>query len=107
MARETWRLDATEADVTETVQGIIAARLDALLAEEKTLVQAASVVGRVCGWARSRPSPDPHRAAEERLHGLERKELLLREGGDSRVRGPQVESFSNTQGSSATSPTAR
>ena len=44
---ETWRLDGTEVDVPETVQGIIAARLDALPAEEKEALQAASVVGKV------------------------------------------------------------
>jgi tetratricopeptide (TPR) repeat protein len=41
-----WKLRASELPMPESVQGIIAARLDALGAEEKALVQAASVVGR-------------------------------------------------------------
>jgi class 3 adenylate cyclase len=77
----TWRLDhAGELPLPESVQGIIAARLDALTPEEKALLQDAAVLGKV-GWlgalaalAGAQPS-----ALEERLHGLERRELLRRE----------------------------
>jgi predicted ATPase/class 3 adenylate cyclase len=41
-----WKLHASELPMPESVQGIIASRLDALAAEEKSLVQAAAVVGR-------------------------------------------------------------
>jgi class 3 adenylate cyclase/tetratricopeptide (TPR) repeat protein len=41
-----WTLRADDLPVPESVQGIIAARLDALEPDEKALVQAASVIGR-------------------------------------------------------------
>jgi tetratricopeptide (TPR) repeat protein len=41
-----WDLRADELPLPDSVQGIIASRLDALAPEEKTLVQAASVAGR-------------------------------------------------------------
>ncbi len=41
-----WKLHEAELPLPESVQGIIASRLDALAPEEKWLVQAASVVGR-------------------------------------------------------------
>ena len=59
----------------ETVQGIIAARLDTLPPEEKELLQEAAVVGRVF-WlgvlGRERWT------LEERLHSLTRKEFVTR-----------------------------
>ena len=71
----------------ETVQGIIAARLDTLAAEEKELLQDAAVMGRTfwlgaLGGERWR--------LEERLHALERKEFVRRErrstvAGETRV----------------------
>jgi class 3 adenylate cyclase/tetratricopeptide (TPR) repeat protein len=64
------------AALPETVQGIIAARLDALGREEKELLQDAAVLGRVFwvgGLGRERA------AAEAALHGLERRELVQRE----------------------------
>jgi len=63
-------------ELPETVQGIIAARLDTLPREEKELLQEASVLGRVF-WlgalGRERWT------LEERLHSLERKEFVSRE----------------------------
>jgi class 3 adenylate cyclase/tetratricopeptide (TPR) repeat protein len=60
----------------ETVQGIIAARLDTLPAEEKKLLQDAAVVGRVF-WlgalGRERWT------LEERLHALARKGFVVRQ----------------------------
>ncbi len=77
---ETWRLDGAHVDVPETVQGIIAARLDALETEEKELLQAASVVGKVF-WQGAVAAVAGVSAweAEERLHALERKELVRRD----------------------------
>jgi class 3 adenylate cyclase/tetratricopeptide (TPR) repeat protein len=64
-----------EVELPETVQGIIAARLDTLPAEEKELLQDASVLGRVF-WlgalGRERWT------LEERLHVLSRKEFVTR-----------------------------
>ena len=80
----------TRSSLPETVQGIIAARLDTLPAEEKELLQDAAVIGRVF-WlgalGRERWT------LEERLHSLERKEFVDREPpklgrGRGRVRLP-------------------
>ena len=54
---ETRRLDASDVEVPETVQGIIAARLDALGRDEKMLLQAAAVVGKVFWLGSVRPLP--------------------------------------------------
>jgi class 3 adenylate cyclase/tetratricopeptide (TPR) repeat protein len=64
----------------ETVQGIIAARLDALAADEKALLQDAAVVGKVF-WAGAVAaiSGQARTAVEQSLHGLERKEFVRRE----------------------------
>ena len=76
LVSERGRLD----DLPESVQGIIAARLDALAREEKELLQDAAVVGKVF-WSgalaqmRARGRID----VEETLHGLERKEFVRRE----------------------------
>jgi class 3 adenylate cyclase/tetratricopeptide (TPR) repeat protein len=63
----------------ETVQGMIAARLDLLEEDEKALVQDAAVVGKTF-WvgALERLSSDAS-ALEHRLHALERKEFVRRE----------------------------
>ena len=67
-----------------TVQGMIAARLDLLESEEKTLIQNAAVIGRTfwlgalvmsCGEERSQ--------LERSLHTLERKEFVRRERSSS------------------------
>jgi class 3 adenylate cyclase/tetratricopeptide (TPR) repeat protein len=58
-------------DLPETVQGIIAARLDSLPPEEKALLQQASVVGKVF-WLHALG------ATEQQLHALQRKELVQR-----------------------------
>src|SRR5579862_87004 len=57
----------------ETVQGLIAARIDQLPPNEKTLVQDASVLGKVF-WSSALES-----ASEEALHALERKEFVRRD----------------------------
>jgi class 3 adenylate cyclase/tetratricopeptide (TPR) repeat protein len=67
-------------ELPETVQGIIAARIDGLRAEEKALLQDAAVVGKVF-WlsAITGLSAGERWTLEERLHGLERKEFIRRE----------------------------
>jgi len=75
-----WRLAAAELPVPESVQGLIAARLDDLPANEKRLIQDASVLGKVI-WlgAVAEMGGSDRFAAEERLHALERRELVRRE----------------------------
>ena len=75
-----WRLERTDVDVPETVQGIIAARLDALEPDEKAVLQTASVVGKVF-WLGAVAAISGISAweAEERLHALERKEFVRRD----------------------------
>jgi class 3 adenylate cyclase len=76
-----WRLDrAEELPLPESVHGIIAARLDALSPEEKALLQDAAVLGKV-GWvgALAALGDTQPMALEDRLHALERKQLLRRE----------------------------
>jgi predicted ATPase len=64
----------------ETIQGLIAARIDGLPPDEKTLLQNAAVLGKVfwLGAARELARLEK-RAAEEQLHALERKEFVRRE----------------------------
>jgi class 3 adenylate cyclase/tetratricopeptide (TPR) repeat protein len=69
-----------ELPLPESVQGIIAARLDTLPSDEKTLVQAASIVGKVfwpgaLGEMLGLPPGD----VERQVHALERKEFVRRE----------------------------
>jgi class 3 adenylate cyclase/tetratricopeptide (TPR) repeat protein len=64
----------------ESVQGIIAARLDTLAPPEKVLVQSAAVVGKVfwIGAVAAIAEVDRHEVAE-RLSALERREFVRRE----------------------------
>jgi class 3 adenylate cyclase len=71
------RGDAEEMPLPETVQGIIAARLDALSVEEKGLLQNAAVLGKVFWLGAVAGGVDRH-AAEMRLHALERKDFVRR-----------------------------
>ena len=96
------RFDA--AALPETVQGIIAARLDALAAGEKVLVQDAAVVGKVFWSGRSPRRRHAPRPVEERLHALERKEFVRRERRSS-VAGEDEYAFRHCW--CATWPTAR
>ena len=64
----------------ETLHGVVAARIDALPAEEKGILQLASVLGKVF-WTDALASlagATPWEL-EERLHALERKEFVRRE----------------------------
>jgi class 3 adenylate cyclase len=71
------RGDAEDLPLPETVQGIIAARLDALSIDEKRLLQDASVLGKVF-WLGAVSGDLDHRTAEVRLHALERKDFVQR-----------------------------
>jgi class 3 adenylate cyclase/tetratricopeptide (TPR) repeat protein len=62
-----------ELALPETVQGLIAARIDGLAPEEKSLLQDASVIGKVF-WPGALPGADA-----ETLHSLERKEFTRRD----------------------------
>ncbi|MDQ2933385.1 MAG: AAA family ATPase [Chloroflexota bacterium] len=67
-------------DLPETVQGIIAARLDALTRDEKELIQDAAVVGKVFWSGAVAQMRGGSRAeVEQPLHALERKEFVRRE----------------------------
>jgi class 3 adenylate cyclase/tetratricopeptide (TPR) repeat protein len=68
----TERGSADDLPLPETVQGLIAARLDGLSPEEKRIVQDASVYGKVF-WAGAVD------ADEDALHSLDRKGILRRE----------------------------
>jgi class 3 adenylate cyclase/tetratricopeptide (TPR) repeat protein len=61
----------------ESVQGIIAARLDSLQPEEKALLQDAAVVGKVF-WLGALARDVERGDLEQRLHALERKEFVQR-----------------------------
>src|SRR5439155_3561731 len=65
------REHADELPLPESVQGIIAARLDSLAPEEKALLQDAAVVGKVF-WLGAVG------ATEQRLHVLQQKEFVQR-----------------------------
>jgi class 3 adenylate cyclase/tetratricopeptide (TPR) repeat protein len=66
----------------ETVQGMIAARLDLLEPEEKTLVQDAAVIGKTF-WVAALQALSGATTLEQRLHALERKEFIRRERAGS------------------------
>ena len=76
----TWGRLQAELALPESVQGIIAARLDALPLDEKLLLQDASVVGKAF-WlgALERIGGRDRAAAELLLHALERKDFVRRE----------------------------
>jgi class 3 adenylate cyclase/tetratricopeptide (TPR) repeat protein len=76
-----WQLERRQQlPLPESVQAIIAARLDALPPEEKRLLQAAASVGRVF-WlgAIATLSGLPHYVVSERLERLEQKGFLRRD----------------------------
>jgi class 3 adenylate cyclase len=67
-------------ELPETVQGIVAARLDLLEPEQKALLQEAAVLGKSF-WAGGLAAVSglDRRAVEERLHALERRDFVRRE----------------------------
>jgi class 3 adenylate cyclase/tetratricopeptide (TPR) repeat protein len=69
-----------DAPLPENVQGIVAARLDGLSAEDKTLLQDAAVLGKVFWSGALAAMTGLQRwTVEESLHRLERKEFVRRE----------------------------
>jgi len=76
-----WALaEGEELPLPETLQGIIAARLDELAPEEKLLLQEAAVVGKVFWLGALESVADLERGAlQTLLHKLERKGFLRRE----------------------------
>ena len=70
----------TSADVPETLQGIVAARIDALPSNEKELLQRAAVLGKVFWTDALAPltGKDAYEL-EDALYALERKEFVRRE----------------------------
>src|SRR5207302_5081351 len=77
-----WQLVHTEEiPLPETVQGMIAARLDALAPSEKELVQDAAVIGKVF-WPAALSALAPGVSSDtfgSALHALERKEFVRRD----------------------------
>jgi class 3 adenylate cyclase len=65
--------EGDELPLPETVQGLIAARIDALPAAEKALLQDAAVLGKVF-WPGALDD-----ATEEHIHALERREFIRRD----------------------------
>ena len=80
--------DPAELALPETVQGIIAARLDGLPADEKALLQRAAVIGKVF-WPGALQALGEGDDVERLLHALERKDIVRRERRSSV--GDQVE----------------
>jgi tetratricopeptide (TPR) repeat protein len=75
-----WELpDADRLPLPETLQGIIAARLDGLSAGEKQLLQDAAVVGKVFWLGALGDERTGRRELEALLHPLERKGFVRRE----------------------------
>jgi class 3 adenylate cyclase/tetratricopeptide (TPR) repeat protein len=81
----------------ESVQGLIAARLDALEELEKRLLQDAAVVGKVfwLGAVAAVGGDDRTPALAESLHGLERREFVRRERRSS-IEGDTQYAFAHT-----------
>jgi class 3 adenylate cyclase/tetratricopeptide (TPR) repeat protein len=77
----------------ESVQGVVAARLDVLAPEEKALLQDAAVVGKVfwSGALAAIGTSSPN-SVEERLHALERRDFVRR-GRRSSVAGETEYAF--------------
>ena len=75
-----WRLAPGDLPVPESVHGLIAARLDDLPTDQKQLLQDAAVLGKVV-WlgALAAMGGTSRFEVEERLHALERREMLRRE----------------------------
>ena len=94
-----------ELDVPETLQALVAARLDALPEAERTLLQDASVVGqRFTDAGLAAVSGRTVAELEHQLRDLARKELLVQDIDPAR---PSAASTGSSRRSSARSPTRR
>ena len=102
-----WHLGRVEQlPLPESVQGIIAARLDALPLEEKSLVQSAAVIGRTFWFDRfATLSRLPQYAVGEHLGSLERKGFVRKERLLPGL--PAAAAMRSITSSSATSPMGR
>jgi class 3 adenylate cyclase/tetratricopeptide (TPR) repeat protein len=80
LAQDRGLVGGAELALPESVQGIIAARLDGLALEDKSLLQGAAVLGRVF-WdgALATVAGVERGEVERRLHALERREFVRRE----------------------------
>jgi tetratricopeptide (TPR) repeat protein len=80
LAQERGTRGAAASVLPESVQGIVAARLDGLSSEQKALLQNAAVIGRVF-WsgALARVANSGIHEIEGHLHALERREFVRRE----------------------------
>jgi class 3 adenylate cyclase/tetratricopeptide (TPR) repeat protein len=80
MVDTSWQLTPADLPLPESVQAIVAARLDALPPEEKVLIQDAAVVGKAF-WLGALAALEgrPRWSAEDHLYELERKQLVRRE----------------------------
>jgi predicted ATPase/class 3 adenylate cyclase len=85
--------DGGELPLPESVQGVVAARLDVLPLEEKGLLQDAAVVGKIF-WsgALAAIGTSSPTSVEERLHALERRDFVRR-GRRSSVAGETEYAF--------------
>src|SRR5204863_9992971 len=72
------RGSAEDLPLPESVQGIIAARLDALAVEEKAALQDAAVIGKVF-WPAALAALGSNSSLPQFLRSLERKEFVRRE----------------------------
>ena len=85
----------TDLPLPETVQGVIAARLDTLAPDDKVLLQDAAVFGKVFWLGALAAVTGAERLhVEERLHVLERKEFVQR-SRQSSVAGESEYAFSH------------
>ncbi len=86
-------VDARDLPLPESVQAIIASRLDTLPPDQKNLLHDAAVVGRGF-WvgALSGMAEEPSETIEERLHALELKDFVRRQR-DSAVAGERQYAF--------------
>ncbi|MBA3739574.1 MAG: AAA family ATPase [Chloroflexi bacterium] len=91
-AGDGWRAEPglTAVEIPDTVQAVLAARIDLLGADEKRALQAAAVVGRVF-WpepvGRSLDATPPR--VDELLRGLESRDLVLARLGSSMAGQPE------------------
>src|SRR2546422_49590 len=83
-----WRLAELPSDfaVPDTVQAVVAARVDLLEPAEKQALQAASVIGRIF-WAG--PIYDPVPGADPDLRILEERDFIRRRSGSPGPGGPE------------------
>ncbi len=100
-----WRATAGAADVRvpESIHAVLAARLDSLAADEKRLLQVASIVGERFSAAELR-ALDPQAETDRILAGLRRKGLVLE---DRETRRPSATASSICSSATSRAPLCR